>query len=164
MSIICLIRGLSLIGIGAIWLLSLVCLLMRITASFLRNTDYLNFLQDHVSQVYNHATIRLAKGKIQIGDITVMQIYSDRYSNTDWQFEMFNRGKDNEHDTGFKCKLKNSFLIFSNVCCCYTLELPHREAIPMCAYKNVFSIIECFTISFSQQILIYFHCFTEMSM
>ena len=39
---------------------------------------------------------------------------------------MFKRGKDNGHDTGFKCKFKYSFLIFSNVCCCYTLELPHR--------------------------------------
>ena len=30
------------------------------------------------------------------------------------------------HDTGFKCKFKFSFLIFSNICCWYTLELPHR--------------------------------------
>ena len=37
--------------------------------------------------------------------------YSDRYYNTDWQFEMFKRGKDNGHATGFKCKLQNSFLI-----------------------------------------------------
>ena len=35
------------------------------------------------------------------------------------------------HDTGFKCKFKFSFLIFSNICCWYTLELPLIEAIPM---------------------------------
>ena len=51
---------------------------------------------------------------------------SDRYSNTDWQFEMFKIGKDNEQGTRFKCKLKISFLIFSNIYCWYTLELPHR--------------------------------------
>ena len=27
--------------------------------------------------------------------------YSDRYYNTNWQFEMFKRGKDNIHGTGF---------------------------------------------------------------
>ena len=42
MSIISLMRGMSLIGIGAIYLLSLVCLLMRIVASFLRYTGILN--------------------------------------------------------------------------------------------------------------------------
>ena len=35
--------------------------------------------------------------------------------NTDWQFEMFKRGKDNGHATGFKCKLQNCFLSFSNI-------------------------------------------------
>ena len=27
---------------------------------------------------------------------------------------------------GFKCKLETSFLIFSNICCWYILELSHR--------------------------------------
>ena len=40
-------------------------------------------------------------------------LYSDRYYNSDWQFEMFKRGKDNGHVTGFKCK----FLIFNNIFC-----------------------------------------------
>ena len=42
-------------------------------------------------------------------------LYSDRYFSTDWQFEMFKIGKDNDHGTRFKCKLKTSFLIFSNI-------------------------------------------------
>ena len=40
---------------------------------------------------------------------------------------MFKRGKDNGHDTGFKCKISIQFLNFSNICCWYTLELPHRD-------------------------------------
>ena len=55
---------------------------------------------------------------------------SDRYSNTDWQFEMFKIGKDNGHGTGFKCKLKTGFLIFSNICCWYTM--------PLCGNSNVY--------------------------
>ena len=43
--------------------------------------------------------------------------YSDRYYNTDWQFEIFKRVKDIGHDTGFKCKFKYKFLIFSKTCC-----------------------------------------------
>ena len=37
---------------------------------------------------------------------------------------MFKIGKDNEHGNKFKCILKTSFLIFSNIYCWYTLELP----------------------------------------
>ena len=44
MSITGLMRRLSLIGIDAIWQLSLGCLLMRTIASFLRYTRYLNFI------------------------------------------------------------------------------------------------------------------------
>ena len=51
MSIICLTKGLSLIDIGAIWLLSLVYSLMRIIASFLRDAGYLNFMKYPISQV-----------------------------------------------------------------------------------------------------------------
>ena len=41
--------GLSLIGINGIWLLSLVCLLMRIRTSILRYTGNLSFKQDHIN-------------------------------------------------------------------------------------------------------------------
>ena len=44
-------RRLSLIGINAIWRLSLYCLLMRTIASFLRYTGYLNFINDPISHV-----------------------------------------------------------------------------------------------------------------
>ena len=43
------------------------------------------------------------------------------YFNTDWQFGKYKRGKDNGHDTWSVV-----FLIFSNICCRYTSELPHR--------------------------------------
>ena len=49
MNIICLMRSLSLIDIGAIWLLSLVYLLMRIIASFLRYPGYQNSIKDPIS-------------------------------------------------------------------------------------------------------------------
>ena len=39
--------------------------------------------------------------EIKFGDRSVMLIYSDRYCNTDKQFEMFKRGKTNGHDTCF---------------------------------------------------------------
>ena len=48
MIIIGLMKGLSLIGIGVIWLLSLVCLLMRTMTGFLHYTGYLNFIKEHV--------------------------------------------------------------------------------------------------------------------
>ena len=51
MSITDLMRRLSLIGIDAIWQLSLGCLLMRTTASFLRNTVYLNFINGPIRRV-----------------------------------------------------------------------------------------------------------------
>ena len=51
MSITGLMRRLSLIGIDAIWQLSLGCLLMRTIASFLRYTGYLNFISGPISRV-----------------------------------------------------------------------------------------------------------------
>ena len=51
MNITGLMRRLSLIGIDAIWQLSLGCLLMRTIASFLRYTGYLNFINEPVSRV-----------------------------------------------------------------------------------------------------------------
>ena len=51
MSIICLMWGPLLIGINALWLLSLVCLLMGIIVRFIRFSCYLNFIQDPVSHV-----------------------------------------------------------------------------------------------------------------
>ena len=46
-----LMRRLSLIGIDAICQLSLGCLLMRTTASYLRYTGYLNFINGPISRV-----------------------------------------------------------------------------------------------------------------
>ena len=51
MSIAGLMRRLSLIGIDAIWQLSLGCLLMRTIASFLHYTGYLNFINDPINHV-----------------------------------------------------------------------------------------------------------------
>ena len=51
MSITDLMRRLSLIGIDAIWQLSLGCLLMKTIASFLRYTGYLNFINGPISRV-----------------------------------------------------------------------------------------------------------------
>ena len=51
MSITGLMRRLSLIGIDAIWQLSLGCLLMRTIASFLRYTGYLNFINGPINHV-----------------------------------------------------------------------------------------------------------------
>ena len=45
-------RRLSLVGIDAIWQLSLGCLLMRTTASFLRYTGYLNFINGPINRVF----------------------------------------------------------------------------------------------------------------
>ena len=52
MSITGLRRRLSLIGIDAIWQISLGCLLMRTIASFLCYTDYLNFINGPISCVF----------------------------------------------------------------------------------------------------------------
>ena len=57
---ICFMRGLSLKGIGAIWLLSLVCLLMRIIVSFLRYTVYLKFIKDPIHFVSHVLMLILA--------------------------------------------------------------------------------------------------------
>ena len=53
---------------------------------------------------------------------------------------------------------KKVFLIFSNICCRYTLILPHSS------YNIVFSINEFFHHKLLKQILNYVHCFNEMSM
>ena len=50
MSIICLTIGLLLIDVDVKWLLSVVYLLMRIIASFLRYTGYLTFIKDPQSK------------------------------------------------------------------------------------------------------------------
>ena len=55
--------------------------------------------------------------------------------------------KDNEHGTRFKCKLKTSFLIFSNIYCWYILELPHRgNSNVYLQYNYVFPILKCFNL------------------
>ena len=51
MSIICLMRGMLLLCIGVIWLLSLVCFLRRIMIRFLRESGYLNFIRDNINLV-----------------------------------------------------------------------------------------------------------------
>ena len=51
MNITGLMRRLSLIGINAIWQLSLGCLLMRTIASFQRYIGYLNFINGTISRV-----------------------------------------------------------------------------------------------------------------
>ena len=56
MSITGLMRRLSLIGIDAIWQLSLGCLLMRAVASFLRYTGYLNFINGPISRFIANAS------------------------------------------------------------------------------------------------------------
>ena len=45
--------------------------------------------------------------------------------NTDWQFEMFKRGKPMDMILVI-VYFKIGFLNFSSLCCWYTLELPHR--------------------------------------
>ena len=42
-----------------------------------------------------------------------------------------------------------SFLIFSNICCWYTLELPHRGNSNVYLQHMSFQDIKCFTVSFS---------------
>ena len=49
MSIICLTRGMSLIGIGVTWLLSLVYLLILIIKRFLRYSGNQNFKKDYIN-------------------------------------------------------------------------------------------------------------------
>ena len=45
------------------------------------------------------------------------------YFNTDWQVEMFKRGKGNRHDTSYALISIYSFpYIFSKICCSYILE------------------------------------------
>ena len=75
--------------------------------------------------------------------------YSDRYFNTDWQFEMLKRGKPMDMIL-VKCILQNRFpyflrKIFFYICCWYTLELPHRGNSNVHLKHNyVHSINECF--------------------
>ena len=51
MSVTGLMRRLSLIGIDAIWQLSLGCLVLRTIVSFLRYTGYINFINGPISRV-----------------------------------------------------------------------------------------------------------------
>ena len=59
--------------------------------------------------------------------------YSDRNYNTDWQLEMFKRGKDIGHDAGFKGKFKYKHMLLVHI---------------GIASTYIFPIIKCFTISF----------------
>ena len=60
MSISCLMRGrLSLIGIGVIYLLRFVCLLMRTMTIFLRCNGYLNFIKDQINRALLLIVVRV---------------------------------------------------------------------------------------------------------
>ena len=93
--------------------------------------------------------------------------YSDRYFNTDLQFEML---KEESQWTLylFSAYFKIGFLNFNSICCWYTLELPHRgiEAIPMCTYSICpFNKWVFFTIKqVFHNFLNYFLCFSVISM
>ena len=53
MSIISFVRGMLLIGLGAVWLLNVVCMLMRIIANFyIILVSYRNFTKDPISYVF----------------------------------------------------------------------------------------------------------------
>ena len=51
MRIIFLMRSMSLIGMVVIWLLSFVCLLIRIMTRFLRYTSYTDLIKKHIKHV-----------------------------------------------------------------------------------------------------------------
>ena len=69
--------------------------------------------------------------------------YSARYFITDWQFAMFKRG--NPMDMILvSVHFKIGFLNFSNICCWFTLELPHRGNSNVHLQHYVHSINECF--------------------
>ena len=77
------------------------------------------FLQPRNYQLRNNIV-----HEITFGDINNL-LYSDRYFNTNWQFEMLKRGKANGHNTCLVYIFKIGFLYFSNICGWYTLELHH---------------------------------------
>ena len=59
---------------------------------------------------------------------------SDMYFSTDWQFGMFKRGKDNGHLVSVYLQIV--FLIFSSICCNYTLELPLMCTCNICLFNK----------------------------
>ena len=59
MSLICFMINLAVIGTDAIWLLSLVCLWMRIIANFLRYIDYLNLIKYHISHLLSSIIVHV---------------------------------------------------------------------------------------------------------
>ena len=70
---------------------------------FKRRQKLTPFVEIGALQPYNYQVSKEVVHKIKFGAVAVMQIYSDRYFNTDWQYEMSKRGKDNGHDTLYKC-------------------------------------------------------------
>ena len=58
MNTICLMEGMLLIGIGVIWLLSWICLLMRIKTNFFRYSGCINLLDGHIKYVLHKKWIR----------------------------------------------------------------------------------------------------------
>ena len=72
-------------------------------------TPYIWFLSTFFAslQPCNYQVNKFVVHAIEFEVIAVMQIkhfvVSDRYFNTDWQFEMFKRGKGNRHERLFQC-------------------------------------------------------------
>ena len=82
MIITSLMRRLSLIGIDAIWQLSLRCLLMRTIASFLRYTGYLNFINGHISRVLLLILVHVRRVVFFISCLTAIKNHVIKYCTT----------------------------------------------------------------------------------
>ena len=65
---------------------------------FRRRQKLTQFVVIGALQPCNYQVSKEVVHKIKFGAVAVMQIYSDGYFNTGWQYEMFKRGKDNGHD------------------------------------------------------------------
>ena len=92
-------------------------------------------------------------------------LYSDRYFSTDWQFEMFKRGKANVHDTCLVYIYISKYVSFISVTYVSGTHWNSLiEAIPMYTYNIYLFNTEFFTISFFKQLLNHFQLFKEMSM
>ena len=82
MSITGLMRRLSLIGIDAIWQLSLGCLLMRTIVSFLRYTGYINFINGPISLAYSNLYNTTELSILLTSCLTVIKTHVIKYCTT----------------------------------------------------------------------------------
>ena len=89
--------------------------------------------------------------ELKFGAVAVMLTnnlqYSDRHFNTDGSLRCLKEAKTMDMILGINVNFKIVFLIFSNICCRYTFELPHRGNSNVSLQHYVFSINELFTIS-----------------